>query len=141
MAPAMAAATCLCKAAQRECCTVPAAPPSAVRVAPGVIALDLRGIPELRRAGGYVKVALDEKREIIVVRPGKDDYHALARKCTHGGGPLTYLHDRRVLHCTCWGHSQFAFDGSVVSGPAKNKLAVYTLTRKGSMLEIRTEAS
>jgi Rieske Fe-S protein len=140
LAPVVAVAPCLCQAAQRECCTVQAAPASSVRIEPDVITLNLRDVPELRRAGGYVKIAMDEKNDMIVVHSKKDEYHALARKCTHGGGPLTYLHKQRVLHCTCWGHSQFALDGSVITGMATEKLRVYPLTRKGDTLEIQTRA-
>lgn len=136
LAPVLTAAPCLCKASQPECCTVPAAPPSGVRIGAESITLDLRHIPELRREGGYVKVALDGESDIIVVHPARHEFHALARRCTHGGGPLTYLHKRRVLHCTCWGHSQFALDGRVVFGPAKQKLRVYELTLAGDTLEI-----
>jgi Rieske Fe-S protein len=138
LAPVIAA-PCLCKASQSECCTVPSAPQPAVRITPDKVTLDLSQTPELRRTGGYVKIVLDQNNEIIVVHPAKNEYHALARKCTHGGGPLTYVHKQRVLHCTCWGHSQFAFDGAVVSGPAKQKLRSYSLARNGDSLEIRRE--
>ena len=139
LAPVIAA-PCLCKATQRECCTVTAAPQPAVQITPEKITLDLSRTPELRRTGGYVKIVLDEKSEMIVVHPARNEYHALARTCTHGGGPLTYLHKQRVLHCTCWGHSQFALDGSVISGPAKEKLRTYPLTCNGGTVEIRREA-
>src|SRR5215475_11020969 len=101
-----------------DCCTLAEAPSGAVRIAPGLVAIDLERTPELRRTGGAVKVVdAGRKLQIVVARPEKERYVALSQRCTHGGGSLTYVHRHRHLYCTCWGHAQFALDGSVVRWP------------------------
>ncbi len=130
-------------AASRDCCVVPDAPTASVRIQPGVVTIDLGRTPDLRTAGGAVKI-VDPARNLrlIVARPAKDKFVALDQKCTHGGGSLTYVPKRRELYCTCWGHSKFALDGSVLRWPNKNTprpLRAYRVERKANLLEISVE--
>ena len=140
----LAGAPCACLAqASHDCCTVPDAPGDGVRIQPGLVTIDLDRTPALHRTGSAVKV-IDPARklQVIVARPGKDQFVALDQKCTHGGGALTYVHKHKHLYCTCWGHAQFALDGSVLRWPNKltpRALRAYTVERKGNLLEIRVE--
>ena len=80
--------------------------------------------------------------KIIVAHPAKDHFVALDQKCTHGGGALTYVHKHKHLYCTCWGHSKFALDGSVLRWPNQQTprpLRAYPVERKGNLLEIHVE--
>ena len=59
------------------------------------------------------------------------------------GRPLTYVHKRRLIHCTCWGHAEFALDGRVLYWPRPNDagkpIPVYPVEVAGNMLTIRVE--
>jgi nitrite reductase/ring-hydroxylating ferredoxin subunit len=139
-----AGAPCACLAkASNDCCTVPEAPADSVRIQPGLVAIDLARTPALGRTGSFVKIVdVERKLRIIVARTAKDRFVALDQKCTHGGGPLTYVHKHKHLYCTCWGHSKFALDGSVLRWPNNRTqvpLRAHTVERKGNLLEIRVE--
>ena len=140
----LSGAPCACLAqASNDCCTVPEASADGVRIQRGTVTLDLDRTPVLHRSGGAVKV-IDPARklQLIVARPGRNSFVALDQKCTHGGGALTYVHRHKHLYCTCWGHSKFALDGTVLRWPNKQTprpLRVYAVERKGSLLEIRVE--
>jgi nitrite reductase/ring-hydroxylating ferredoxin subunit len=137
-------APCACLAkASRDCCSVPEAPGDSVRIQPGLVTIDLDRTPALAHAGSAVKV-VDPARKlrIIVVRPSKDRFVALDQKCTHSSGALTYVPKRMHLYCTCWGHSIFALDGTVLRWPNKQPprpLRAHAVERRGSLLEIRVE--
>lgn len=141
-AAVLAGAACPCLAgAARDCCTVPEAPRNAVEIEPGLVTISLARTPELSRPGSFVKIVdAARKLQVIVARPDKQRFVALSQRCTHGGGPLTYVHKHKHLYCTCWGHSIFALDGSVIRWPNRNPakpLPVYMVERKGDVLEIR----
>mgnify|MGYP000939475702 CR=1 FL=1 len=143
-AAVLASAACPCLAkTTHDCCTIPVPPEGAVSISPGLVTISLARIPEMRRTGSFLKV-VDPARnlQIIVAKPEKDRFVALSQKCTHGGGALTYVHEHKHLWCTCWGHSKFALDGSVIRWPNKNTpkpLATHEVARKGDVLEIRVE--
>ncbi len=134
--------TCLA-AASNDCCRVPSAPIDAVNIQPGLVTIDLNRVPALRRTGSAVKIVdAERKLRIIVVRPRKDQFAALDQKCTHSSGALTYVHKRKHLYCTCWGHSIFALDGSVLRWPNKQpprRLRAYAVQRRGDALEIQVD--
>ena len=110
---------------------------------PGLVVIDLARAPELGRAGGAVKI-VDPARKlhILIARPGKNELVALDQKCTHGGGPLTYVHRRRHLYCTCWGHAKFALDGTVLRWPNSQKprpLRAHAVEQRGGLLHVHVE--
>ena len=140
----LAGAPCACLAkASNDCCTVPDAPRDGVRIQPGLVTIDLGLTPDLNRTGSAVKIVDSARKlQVIVARTAKDRYVALDQKCTHGGGPLTYVHRHQHLYCTCWGHAKFALDGSVLRWPNQQKprpLRAHAVERKGGLLEIRVE--
>jgi nitrite reductase/ring-hydroxylating ferredoxin subunit len=141
----VAGVPCACLgSAKAPCCKLPDAPPAAVRIDRDVVRLDLDRMPELRRTGSAVKV-IDESRNLylLIAHPEKHQFVALDQKCTHYGGPLTYVHERRLLHCTCWGHARFGLDGRILFWPNSKPgqpLRVHRLARAGNILEIRVDA-
>ena len=135
------AGPCLCSAsAPAACCHAPDLPQASLQFDKGVIRIDLKRAPGLLKKGASGRI-VDEGRsvDLVVVHVEKKRYVALDRKCTHGGGPVTYIEKRRIVQCTCWGHSQFGLDGTVVTGPAKKKLGVHEVRVAGDTIEIRTE--
>jgi nitrite reductase/ring-hydroxylating ferredoxin subunit len=135
-----AATTSVCAAAPRDCCQVPAGDPSAIRLEPGLIHIDLARERSLRARGGSIRI-VDPVRslEVIDVHAVHGRYAAFDRKCTHGSGPLVYVPQKNVLHCTCWGHSQFTLTGAVAAGPAKVQLRAYRTSLTGSTLTVHLE--
>jgi nitrite reductase/ring-hydroxylating ferredoxin subunit len=82
------------------------------------------------------------KLQILIARPSKDRFVALDQRCTHGGGPLTYVHRHKHLYCTCWGHAKFALDGSVLRWPNSQQprpLRVHMVEQRGRVLRVRVE--
>ena len=140
----LAGAPCACLAQpSHDCCTIPDIPADAVTIQPGVVTIDLARTPALTRTGGFVKIVDPARRlQLIVACPARNHYVALDQKCTHGGGPLTYVHRHKHLYCTCWGHAKFALDGTVLRWPNRETprpLRVHAVTRKAGLLEIRVE--
>ena len=137
-------APCACLAgAAHDCCTLPEAPSEAVRLAPGLVTIDLARTPQLKRTGDALKIVdATHKLQLLVARPGRNEFVALDQKCTHGGGPLTYVHRHKHLYCTCWGHAKFALDGSVLRWPNSQPprpLRAHAVERRGSLLLIHIE--
>jgi len=140
----LAGAPCACLAkTSNDCCTVPDAPGDGIRIQPGLVTIDLARTPVLNHTGAAVKVVDPARKlQILVARPAKDRFVALNQKCTHGGGALTYVHKHKHLYCTCWGHAEFALDGSVLRWPNRETprpLRVHAVERRGDLLEIRVE--
>src|SRR5579883_900954 len=134
----------VCKGgASQDCCKVANAPADAVKIEAGLVTIDLARTPELAHAGGALKVVdAARKLQILVARPAKSEFVAADQKCTHGGGPLTYVHRHRHIYCTCWGHSIFALDGSVIRWPnaqTPKPLRVHRVERQGGRLLVRVE--
>ena len=141
----LAGGTCACAAAKPvACCTLPLAPAEAISFENGILRVALDRAPVLAKTGGALRY-VDEQRKLklIIARPEKDRFVAARQTCTHGGGPLTYVHKHRLFHCTCWGHAKFALDGSVLYWPNKNPgkpLEVFDVRAAGSAIEIQVEA-
>ena len=138
----LSGAPCACLAgASRDCCTLPEAPVGAVQIESGLVTIDLAKAPELARTGGSIRVANEARKlQIVIARPEKGRFVALDQKCTHGGGALTYVHRHKHLYCTCWGHSKFALDGSVLRWPNQQPpvpLRAYPVEERGGRLYVR----
>jgi Rieske Fe-S protein len=65
------------------------------------------------------------KDTIMIIRTSATDVVALSAICTHSGCSMNFLPSQQLLDCPCHG-SQFAEDGSVVKGPARRPLKVYS---------------
>jgi nitrite reductase/ring-hydroxylating ferredoxin subunit len=130
-------------ATARDCCALPEPAPDALHIEPGLVVLDLTRTPQLHHTGDALKI-IDPARklQILVARPERDRFVALSQRCTHGGGPLTYVHRHKHLYCTCWGHAKFALDGAVLRWPNSKQpvpLPAYPVERDGNRLLIRVE--
>jgi Rieske Fe-S protein len=139
-----ACAPCACLAGvSNDCCTLPDVAPDAMRIEPGRVVIDVARAPQLGRMGGAVKIVDPARKlQILVARPGRNEFVALDQKCTHGGGPLTYVHRHKHLYCTCWGHSKFALDDSVLRWPnaqTPRPLRTHTVEHRGGLLYVHVE--
>jgi nitrite reductase/ring-hydroxylating ferredoxin subunit len=119
------------------CCVTPELPAAAFTVENGHLIIDLEKASILAKPGSTAKV-IDLRRDlnIIVVHSRKNRFAALDRSCTHGGAQVAYNRHNRTVQCTSWGHSEFALDGAVLGGSAKEPLRTYAVRRRGGRLEI-----
>ncbi len=119
------------------CCDTEDVPAASIRYEGPVIAIDLRQARGLLRPGSAGKI-VDEARKLnlIIVHAEKNRFAALSRSCTHGSAPVALNRRHKTVQCTCWGHSEFGLDGTVLAGPAKRPLQTYEVRRAGSRLEI-----
>jgi nitrite reductase/ring-hydroxylating ferredoxin subunit len=77
---------------------------------------------------------------VVLTRGDEGKIVALADRCTHRGGPLHQgtLEDGCIV-CP-WHGSHFAFDGSVVAGPATRPAAAYeVMVAEGQVLIRRAD--
>jgi len=61
-------------------------------------------------------------KPILVVKSQNGDYLAFTNSCTHAGRKLDPVSGEDKLRCYSIGHSQFDYEGNVVSGGAKDPL-------------------
>ncbi|MBM3421584.1 MAG: Rieske (2Fe-2S) protein [Bacteroidetes bacterium] len=96
------------------------------------LTIDL-GLPAnaaLNNTGGFIVT-----NNIIVINTGSGNYTALSAVCTHAGCTVSYSAAANNLPCACHG-SLFAIGGAVINGPATSPLAVYPVSKSGSILTI-----
>ena len=87
------------------------------------LAIDLSNVPQLAEPGGSVKIrdsALPDP--LIIARTAEETYVVASIQCPHRGVEVEYQPERGEFECASLGSSQFAADGSRLSGPAKQPL-------------------
>jgi nitrite reductase/ring-hydroxylating ferredoxin subunit len=106
--------------------------PAATEIDAGAYSLDgntvrviLEKVPELSRAGGSAAVANDSDHiHLIIARTGDETFAVALNQCPHKERPLGYDHRTGLFICSS-GKSEFRVDGSIVKGPAEQRLPVY----------------
>ena len=87
------------------------------------LAIDLSNVPQLAEPGGSVKIrdsALPDP--LIIARTAEETYVVASIQCPHRGVEVEYQPERGEFECASLGSSQFATDGSLLGGPAKQPL-------------------
>lgn len=84
----------------------------------------------LKNKGGFVVTD-----NTIIINTAADGLIALSSICTHKGCTVEYDKTAKDILCPCH-HSKFAFDGSVLQGPATKPLPHYTVKQNGNTLII-----
>ena len=69
-----------------------------------------------------------EREKILLIHTG-GVLHAVSSRCTHLGCDVLYDRDAAMIVCPCH-KSQYALDGSNLTGPAKQPLRRYTAIRR-----------
>jgi nitrite reductase/ring-hydroxylating ferredoxin subunit len=90
------------------------------------LVIDLKSTPELSEPGGAIRLeghGLPDR--ILVIRGNDGAYHAFSNRCKHMGRRLDPVPGDRTVQCCSVGKATYAYDGSVLFGPAKE--AVKTL--------------
>ena len=100
----------------------------------GTVSLMPPEFPELSEDGGAIQLEVENFVEpVVVVRLNEKDLIALSPVCTHLG--CTVRKEPSFFRCPCHG-STYALDGTVVRGPAKQRLTVFRTERVDNRLLI-----
>ncbi|GET27448.1 cytochrome b6 [Prolixibacter sp. NT017] len=97
---------------------------------PLTVNLDDAKFASLKEQGGSVVTD-----NTIIINTAADGIVALSSICTHKGCTVGYDKAHKDILCPCH-RSEFAFDGSVLQGPATKPLPKYKVTRNGDTLTI-----
>lgn len=100
----------------------------------GKLKIELEKVARLHTLGGEVKITKGDIPEpIIVGYMGQQNFVAVSLKCPHGGREVELDGMTGSFRCVSFGQSEFALDGTRISGPAKKSLNSYEteLTYKG----------
>ncbi len=102
----------------------------------GKITFPLARFPELGTVGGSVlgrPGGLSDK--LIIVRTTIDTVIALSSICTHKECDIGYVAEFTQMYCDCHG-SEFALDGSVITGPARRPVKRYDVAFDGTTVVV-----
>jgi Rieske Fe-S protein len=91
---------------------------------------------ELGEDGQAFLQALGMERPVYVRRLASGEFVAVLASCTHQGCQPEPVGDR--LLCPCHG-SEFAFDGTVLGGPAERPLTRYPVSSEGDDIVVRLD--
>jgi cytochrome b6-f complex iron-sulfur subunit len=103
------------------------------RAAPGRLVI---GRSELGEEGHAFLQGPGMERPVYVRRLASGELVAVLASCTHQGCQPEPVGDRLV--CPCHG-SEFAFDGSVLEGPAERPLTRYAVSVEGEDIVVRLD--
>lgn len=103
----------------------------------GLVEIDVKDYPGLATPGGMVALKPDGARKPVVVMALEDNqYRVMSLRCPHLGCTVRWDNDLQALRCPCHG-SQFADDGRVLTGPAKQNLEVLRSETMGTRVRFR----
>ncbi|MEX2584084.1 MAG: Rieske (2Fe-2S) protein [Gemmatimonadota bacterium] len=106
-----------------------------VRPSNGTVRLQLGDFPQLARAGGHLRIQIEESATPIYVLALADGgFAAVSPICTHLGCTVDIAGEWLV--CPCHG-STYERTGSVVRGPAERPLGQYPVATSGGELIIQ----
>lgn len=94
--------------------------------ADGKLRLELRRAPELAQPGGAIR--LEGKNlpdRILVIRGDDGNYHAFRNRCQHMGRRLDPVPGTPTVQCCSLHKTTYAYDGQVLSGPAKEAVGTF----------------
>ena len=101
------------------------------------ILLNLNRTPELKSAGGAVRLEGQGLPERVLVVHGTDGrFHAVKNRCSHMGRRIDPKPEGNALECCSVSKSTFEFGGKVLSGPAGEPLKAFPVIREGEILRI-----
>ena len=103
------------------------------------VTIPLKGIPVLTEIqGGLILKIKTLKKDVLLIRTGKESVSALSPICTHKKCTVKYKKEWGEIQCKCHG-SKYSLDGKVTKGPAKKDLTAYKATIKGNNLILSIE--
>jgi len=95
----------------------------------GAAKVKVGDVPQLAEKSGAVYLqGKGLAKPILVVKSQNGDYLAFTNNCTHLGRKVDPVAGEAKLRCCSIGHSQFDYDGNVVSGGAKDPLTKHEVS-------------
>lgn len=107
------------------------------RVEDGQLRIDLARAREL--ASPYGAISFEDASlpgQVLVLRDGRDAFHAVENKCTHGGRRLDPVPGTETVCCCSMGKSVFDYEGNLLAGSAEEPLKVYPVSEDDGWLTI-----
>jgi nitrite reductase/ring-hydroxylating ferredoxin subunit len=101
------------------------------------LVLDLARCPELAQPGGALRLESPPLPDRILVVHGVDgELHAYRNHCACGGFRIDPVPGEPKIRCCTLAQSTYDYEGSRISGPAKDSLTTYPVTAEGRTLRI-----
>jgi Rieske Fe-S protein len=129
---AIGATSCLCGlggcATFTKIGNTPPIPEDAYRIETrsGRLEVELDKVPQLAEPGGSVKIRDSVLSDpLIIARLADETYVVASILCPHRGVEVEYQPEKGEFECASLGSSQFAADGSLLGGPAKQPLRAF----------------
>ena len=120
------------------CETPPPGDPDAWQVTDGSVRIDLSRLPELKEAGGGIRLEGNGIEPRLLIFHGDDgQYHAVSNRCTHMGRRIDPIVGSKIIQCCSVSKSTFTYDGKPVGGAAKKPLKTYPVELEGDTLTIQ----
>ena len=98
------------------------------------MALSLDKVPQLKKVGGSVVVAV-KGTKVLFIRDGENSVRALSPICTHEKCTVAYSARQKKIVCSCH-NSSFDLRGTPLGGPASRPLKAYAARFDGSRIII-----
>jgi Rieske Fe-S protein len=90
------------------------------------VEIELGKVPQLAESGGSVKIRDATLPDpLIIARTAEETYLVASIECPHRAVEVEYQPETGGFECASLGSSQFAGDGSRLSGPAKEPLRIF----------------
>jgi nitrite reductase/ring-hydroxylating ferredoxin subunit len=92
----------------------------------GKLRLEFRRAPELAQPGGAIRLEGKNLPDRILVVHGEDgNYYAFRNRCKHMGRRLDPILGAPTVQCCSINKTTYAYDGKVLSGPAKEAVGTF----------------
>jgi nitrite reductase/ring-hydroxylating ferredoxin subunit len=105
--------------------------------AQGKLEVDLARAVELSKPGGAIRLEGSNLPERVLVVHGEDgNYYAFRNRCKHMGRRLDPVPGTSTVQCCSIGKTTYAYDGGVLSGPAKGPVQTLAIQANNGKLVI-----
>ena len=105
--------------------------------ADGHLRINLGRAPELSKPGGAIRVERKNLPQRILVLHGEDgNFYTFRNRCRHMGRRLDPVPGTRTVQCCSVGKATYAYDGRIISGPAKEPVGTFAVQVKNGELVI-----
>lgn len=104
----------------------------------GVVVVDLKKAPELKKDGGAIRLEGGGLPARTLVYKGDDgQYRAVKNRCTHiGHRRLDPVPGENCVQCCSVLGSSFEYEGKKISGPARHPVQPYQVEQENDTLKI-----
>lgn len=103
----------------------------------GKVVVDLSRAPELTEKGGAIRLESKGLPDRVLVIQGDDgEYYAFRNRCAHMKRRMDPIPGAKQVQCCSVGKSTFDYEGTRVSGSAKENIEPYAVTVEDGKLVI-----